>query len=91
MLHLTLKFLKTESEFISFGPQVSTHKPACPGGRAQSSPLAAFRVFKVLRQHFSSLYTLEPEQEENIHKTQVNRLGKKILEEQSGYPANVCV
>lgn len=78
MLHLTLKFLKTENEFISFGLQVSTHKPACPGGRAQFSPSAAFRVFKVLHQHFSSLYTLESEQEENIHKTQVNGLGKKF-------------
>jgi len=59
MLHLKLKFLKTENEFISFGLQMSAQKPPHPGGRAQSFPSAAFRVFKVLHQHFSSLYTLE--------------------------------
>lgn len=32
---------------------MSTHKLACVDGRAQSSPLAAFRDFQVLYQHFS--------------------------------------
>lgn len=91
MLHLTFKFLKTENRFISFGLPLSTHKPACPVGRAQFSPSAAFRVFKVLQQqHFSSLYTLESEQEETIYRTEMNGLGKNILTEQSGDPANAC-
>lgn len=90
MLHLTLKFLKTENKFISFHLQVSTCKPACAGGRSQSSPLAAIRVFKVLHQHFSSLYTLESEQEENIHTTQANGLGKKNLE-RAKWRSSKCV
>lgn len=62
VLHPTFKFLEKENEFISFGLQVSTCNCFYTGGRVQSSPLAAFRVFKDLYQHFSNLYTLELEQ-----------------------------
>lgn len=58
----TFKFLETENELINFGLQVSTDNRVCPGERVQSSPSVAFRVFKELHQHFSSLYTLELEQ-----------------------------
>lgn len=76
-LHLTSKFLKTENKFVSFGLQVSPRKPACPGGRAQSSPYAASKVFEVMHHCFSSLYTLESEQEENIHENSSEWTGEK--------------